>query len=244
MSGSDFTTTPNHGFVLPAYDADEEEWGYHLTQNWSAVDALLATTGTTVAFLPLSGGMMTGGIALPNDPATALGAATKQYVDAHAFTDAASDGNVYGRLNGAWAQAVALTGGTMTGPLTLSGDPSAAQQAATKNYVDIHSGQVFVGPSAPTTPNPNSFWWCSNDGQLYLFYNDGNSTQFVPATSGWRDLRPPRRRLGKCIYSTADAGQCRAQSAAQRLVQRGAARRGAVDGTGLHGGSLDRGRVN
>jgi hypothetical protein len=35
-------------------------------------------------------------------------------------TDAPSDGNTYGRLNGAWNQALATTGGTITGSLTVN----------------------------------------------------------------------------------------------------------------------------
>jgi hypothetical protein len=56
-----------------------------------------------------------------------------------------------------------LVGGTMTGPLTLAGDPTAALEAATKEYVDEWvatalplAGGTMAGPltlaSAPTTP--------------------------------------------------------------------------------------------
>lgn len=37
--------------------------------------------------------------------------------------DAPSDGNTYGRLNAAWAQVLPLTGGTLTGPLTIGTTP-------------------------------------------------------------------------------------------------------------------------
>jgi hypothetical protein len=55
------------------------------------------------------------------------------------ITDAPSDGKTYGRLNGAWSQALAITGGTLTGPLTLAADPASVMQAATKQYVDANS---------------------------------------------------------------------------------------------------------
>jgi hypothetical protein len=46
----------------------------------------------------------------------------------------------------AWQPAsyVALAGSTMGGPLVLSGDPTAAAQAATRNYVDTHTTGVFL----------------------------------------------------------------------------------------------------
>jgi len=68
--------------------------------------------------LNLSGGTMTGALALAADPAAALQAATKQYVDA------------------ADVLKVAKAGDTMTGFLTLSANPTANLHAATKQYVD------------------------------------------------------------------------------------------------------------
>jgi hypothetical protein len=95
-----------------------------------------ASTWTRV--LALSGGTLTGPIILSGDPAVALGAATKQYVDTHTFADAPSDSSSYGRRNGIWSKVLDLSGGTMAGPLTLAADPTGALQAATKQYADIH----------------------------------------------------------------------------------------------------------
>jgi hypothetical protein len=46
---------------------------------------------------------------------------------------------------------------------------------------------IYVGPTAPASPNPNMLWWCSDNtvaggARLYIYYNDGNSTQWVPAS--------------------------------------------------------------
>ncbi len=61
-------------------------------------------------------------------------------------SDAPSDSNIYGRQNATWVVVsssggggtgyLALSGGTMSGPLTLVSDPTAPLQAATKQYVD------------------------------------------------------------------------------------------------------------
>jgi len=40
-----------------------------------------------------------------------------------------------------------LAGGTMTGPIVLPADPTTSLQAATKNYVDLHSGGIADAPS-------------------------------------------------------------------------------------------------
>lgn len=65
-----------------------------------------------------------------------------------------------------WSATVLLkAGGTMTGPLVLSGDPTTATQAATKNYVDTHISGLssFAAPAlswptwlTPTVTNPTT----------------------------------------------------------------------------------------
>jgi hypothetical protein len=71
--------------------------------------------------LPLTGGTLSGALILSADPAVALGAATKQYVDA--------------RVGGVGY--LPLAGGTLTGPLTLQANPTTALQAVTKQYADL-----------------------------------------------------------------------------------------------------------
>jgi hypothetical protein len=97
-----------------------------------------------------AGDTMTGPLTLPADPTVALQAATKQYVDAKAggIPDAPSDSHFYGRVNAAWAQGLALTGGTLTGPLVLAADPTSPLQAATKQYSDLRvlkAGDTMTG---------------------------------------------------------------------------------------------------
>jgi len=41
---------------------------------------------------------------------------------------------------------------------------------------------VTVSDTAPASPTANALWWKSDIGQMFLWYNDGNSTQWVPAS--------------------------------------------------------------
>jgi len=75
--------------------------------------------------VPSAGGTMTGALTLSGNPTTALGAATKQYVDAIG------------------TGTLPVTGGTLTGALTLAADPTAALQPATKQYVDSHTSALL-----------------------------------------------------------------------------------------------------
>jgi hypothetical protein len=44
-------------------------------------------------------------------------------------------------------------------------------------------GSVSVSDSLPTNPQLGSLWWDSVGGQLYVYYNDGNTSQWVVANN-------------------------------------------------------------
>lgn len=88
----------------------------------------------------IAGDTMTGELVLPDSsPDSALTAASKGYVDTQA------------------ALRLALTGGTMTGAITLPGNPSTALQATPKQYVDatitaaVELGATVTGLRAGNT---------------------------------------------------------------------------------------------
>jgi hypothetical protein len=82
MSGTDYTQTPKLHLFKPTFNADVSNWGQHWNQNADTLDNVL----------PLSGGTLTGPLTLNADPTTAMGAATKQYVDASGGGGMASGG--------------------------------------------------------------------------------------------------------------------------------------------------------
>lgn len=44
-------------------------------------------------------------------------------------------------------------------------------------------GGASISDSAPSNPQPGDLWWKSDQGQLYVYYNDGNSAQWVVANA-------------------------------------------------------------
>jgi hypothetical protein len=106
--------------------------------------------------LNLAGGTLTGNLILNADPSAALGAATKQYVDSHTSgipSDAPSDGTIYGRRNGAWTSV--MSGGAA----------------------------VTISDTPPGSPVAGNLWWNSALGEMYIYYNDGSSSQWVAITT-------------------------------------------------------------
>ena len=83
---------------------------------------------------------------------------------------------------------VMLAGSTMTGPLVLNADPTDSLGAVTKQYVDTSVGNIDIpaapetSPSPPENPVTGQLWWNTNDGRLYIYYTDIDSSQWVPAT--------------------------------------------------------------
>ena len=76
---------------------------------------------------------------------------------------------------------------------------------------------VTVGENPPNTPTPNNgeLWWESDTGDLYVYYNDGDSSQWVMANSGGRGLTGDKGEQGQKgevgqkgeIGSTGDEGE-------------------------------------
>lgn len=80
------------------------------------------------------------------------------------------------------AEKVARAGDSMSGRLLLSADPTANLHAATKQYVDAAAGKVLVSTTPPPNPLPGTLWWESDHGDLYLFYADVDSSQWILAS--------------------------------------------------------------
>ena len=73
--------------------------------------------------------------------------------------EAPIDGQQYARSDGAWEVVVGGGGG---------GDGTA----------------VFIGPDPPPSPVVGQLWWEADSGQMFIWYQDVNSSQWVPTTTG------------------------------------------------------------
>ena len=158
------------------------------------VDSLTFAAGP---FMPASGGTFSGPVTftssatLSGNPLNPLDAAPKQYVDS--ATNQANNALTVA------SAAVRRAGDTMTGLLTLSSDPVAANNAATKSYADlkvaktgdtmtgrltVNSDMVVNGPFY----NVGTFYMNTFNGWEWNFAVDGSGSRYQTYRTGWYDV--------------------------------------------------------
>jgi hypothetical protein len=120
----------------------------------------------TGAYLPLVGGTMVGPLTLVGDGASALQPATVNQLNLKApLASPAFTGNP-----------------TAPTPPPGDNDTSVATTAFVKAAVGGVQGGAIVSPSPPAFV-AGSIWYDSTGGQTYIAYDDGNSQQYVAATT-------------------------------------------------------------
>lgn len=63
------------------------------------------------------------------------------------------------------------------------------------------SSSIYIGDVPPNNPGPGQFWFKSDEARLYIWYNDGNTTQWVPAAP-----IPGTQTIPPYVSPAADAG--------------------------------------
>jgi len=181
ISGGSGATSPDGALV----NLSAEKAGQFVTNfdshAWMAGSFYSDITATAA---PVAGHAFAG-IAYISSPAVMV-------VEARDMTDPGNPMYVRVKTAGVWgawitdnaSQYVKKSGDTMTGLLTLSGDPVLPLHASTKQYTDA---TVVVGTVAPVGRDA-SLWWESDGGVLYLKYNDGDSSQWVAVAGPPADI--------------------------------------------------------
>jgi hypothetical protein len=176
-------------------------------------------------YLPLAGGMMSGPLNLNSDPTSFQQAATKNYVDNKVPVNAVSSSYsntaslAVTALNSNTASVapnyVQLSGSTMSGYLTLNGNPISASHAATKNYVDSVAGILTPSSSISSSYAVTSSY--SNTAKLapdyvllsgstmvgYLVLNGNPLSSSHAATKNYVDTFIPSQSLSSSIANLA-----------------------------------------
>ena len=209
--------------IIVNYDSDR----FHPGSFMSAADALGA---------PIAGHSYAGLCYMkdnPPSPASAPPANTDITIEARDFDDPSTPPKKYIRQKkagvwGAWYVETFATGGstvdpskvlksgdTMTGPLILSGEPSTGLQAATKSYVDSHSGSGSGGTGStgpvpqPATAVPRIEAGTGAVGASLLYAREDH---VHPALGGTGGAATPGTAIPRVESGTGSAGTASAYS--------------------------------
>lgn len=162
-----------------------------------AVGVLAGDTATQLALkAPLASPALTGNPTAPTQ--TAGNNSTRLATTAYADTALALKAPL---------ASPALTG-TPTAPTASVG--TSTTQIATTAFVLANASPVAVADTPPAGAVDNSLWWESDTGNLYIRYNDGNSTQWAAATAA--AISP----TGSVRYDTAQSLSAAQKTQAQQ----------------------------
>ena len=160
-----------------------------INTNWSCVAG--------IGYLKVTGGTLTGNLKLPTVANTVLISDSTSTVSSSSvstttlgYLDATS--SIQTQLN----NKLNLTGGTLTGSLTLAADPTANLEAATKRYVDNNSSTALATTNltnaiiaTDTSFLVNDTYGFPNQGKIkidseIMSFNGISSTGFISVTRG------------------------------------------------------------
>lgn len=95
--------------------------------------------------------------------------------------DIATDGTIKFLNRAGTGDAITTFATRPTAQNDNSGATTAFVRAAIAAYAGGGSASISISDTPPVSPAAGALWWNSVLGALFLYYNDGNSTQWVPA---------------------------------------------------------------
>ena len=162
-------------------DADSSQWvdanAASFVQYWNSTSAGISTTQNV-------------GIGTTNPQAdlqVGTGVTVYGNVGIVSATEFWGDGsNLTGVISGIGIHSGGSIIGTGVTILNFVGTGNTFKYNSSTNTVDvsIEGGAVDVSDTPPSNPNAGDLWWESDTGELKIYYDDGNTEQWVDASGG------------------------------------------------------------
>jgi hypothetical protein len=98
----------------------------------------------------------------------------------------ASAGSATAASGSATAAAASAAAAAASAATFLPEAPSDGQTYGRKNaaWAPLTGAVISIGTASPSSPSVGQLWWESDTGDLFIWYNDGDSQQWVPANAG------------------------------------------------------------
>jgi hypothetical protein len=192
-----FPDSPASGAVFTPTPPGDAAWLWDGVK-WAGV--------SPVAYLPLTGGTISGNLAITGtlavNGATTLSAATgitvatadnstnlatTAFVKTQNYLTANQTITLSGDVSGSGTSSIPSTVLRLQGRNVSNTAPTNGQvlmwSTAASSWQPGTSAGIVVNSVAPPSPIQGEGWWSSTDGQLYVWYDDGTSAQWVIAVS-------------------------------------------------------------
>ena len=172
-----YSSTVNYGWTKPEPGASDDTWGNKINVDLDGIDSVVK--GIEVR------GMTPGppGATGPQGPKGDPGATGSQGRVGPASLVPGPQGpkGDPGAAGSAGAQGP-------PGPSAVSANVGNSARLGSDSLIYVPTPTIppgtVVSDTAPASPQVGALWWDSVGGQLYVWFNDGNSSQWVPASNG------------------------------------------------------------
>ena len=115
------------------------------------------------------------------------------------------------------------------GPAGAQGAQGAqGRQGATGAQGSVGIASLTISTGAPSSPDAGDMWWDSDDGDLHLYFNDGNSSQWVNINAGSAGAQGVQGATGAAGAQGAAGSATLSNNANNRVITGGS-------GTNLNG---------
>lgn len=157
-----------------------------------AHDEITALQNATATSAPLNSPVFTGDPQAPTPAPTDndQSIATTAFVKAQGYLTGNQTITISGDNTGSGTTAIATTTTGLQGRPLAATAPSLNQvlqwNGSTWLPATVAAGggaSVTISDTAPASPHPGDLWWDSVGGQLYVYYQDPNTSQWVPTTN-------------------------------------------------------------
>ena len=213
------TPTTNYGWTKPTVGGDADAWGGMINTDLDGIDSVVHGIQTSIPTVPAASAtapVMDGTATAGSSAAWSRGDHVHPSDTTKYNTSNPSGYQTAGQVSASIAAAAyvlptastSILGGVRVDGTTI---------AINSGVISAAGASITVSDTPPSSPSPGALWYDSVGGQLYVWYTDPNTSQWVPTTNqmggGYLPLQgvtngsdAPPGQIGEVISSVVQPG--------------------------------------